>query len=78
MIHKRLSILSCNEQEYEKVNPLYASALNERGYKTTMRHTKTATNRNRARNIIWFNSIQDRGSQKGRPKHHPPVAVFPL
>lgn len=42
----------CNEQEYEKVKPLYASPLNESGYKTTMIHTKETNNRNRARNII--------------------------
>ena len=57
MINKRLSDLSCNEEEYEKAKPLYETALNESGYETTMTYAKTATanNRNRARNIIWFN-----------------------
>ena len=57
MIKKRLSDLSCNEDEYEKAKPLYETALNESGYKTTMTYTKTTNvnNRNRARNIIWFN-----------------------
>ena len=57
MINKRLPDLSCNEEEYGKANPLYETALNESGYKTTMTYTKTTTanNRNRARNIIWSN-----------------------
>ena len=36
MINKRLSDLSCNEEEYEKTKPLYETALNESGYKTTL------------------------------------------
>ena len=57
MINKRLSDLSCNEEEYEKAKPLYETALNESGYKTTLTYTKTTNvnNRNRARNIILFN-----------------------
>ena len=56
MINKRLSDLSCNEEEYEKTKPLYETSLNKSGYKTAMTYTKTTTrsNRNRARNIIWF------------------------
>ena len=59
VINKRLSDLSCNEEEYEKAKPLYETALNESGYKTTLTYTKTANvnNRNRARNIIWFNPL---------------------
>ena len=53
MINKRLSDLSCNEEEYEKAKPLYKTALNESGYKTTMTPT-TANNRIRAHNITWF------------------------
>ena len=41
MISKRLSDLSCNEEEYVKAKPLYETALNESGYKTTMTYTKT-------------------------------------
>ena len=57
MINKRLSDLSCNEEEYEKAKPVYETALHESGYKITMTYTKTTNvnNRNRARNIIWFN-----------------------
>ena len=57
MIKKRLSDLSCNEEEYEKAKPLYETTLNESGYKATLTYTKATdvNNRNRARNIIWFN-----------------------
>ena len=57
VINKRFSDLSCNEEEYEKAKPLYQTALNESGYKTTLTYTKTTNvnNRNRARNIILFN-----------------------
>ena len=57
MINKRLSDLSCNEEEYEKSKPLYETAINESGHKTTLTYTKTTNvnNRSRARNIIWFN-----------------------
>ena len=50
MINKRLSDLSCNEEEYEKAKLLYETALNKSGYKTTMTYTKTTNvnNRNRA------------------------------
>ena len=56
MINKRLSDLSCNEEEYEKAKPLNETALNESGYKKTMPYTKTTTanNRNRARNVRWL------------------------
>ena len=40
MINKRLSDLSCNEEEYEKTKPLYETALNESDYKTTLTYTK--------------------------------------
>ena len=57
MINKRLSDLSSKEEEYKKAKPLYETALNESGYKTTLTYTKTTNlnNRNRAHNIIWFN-----------------------
>ena len=57
MISKRLSDLSCNVEEYEKAKPVYETALNESGYKTTMTYTKTTNvnSTNRACNIMWFN-----------------------
>ena len=33
-INKRLSDLSCSEEEYEQAKPLHETALNESGYKT--------------------------------------------
>ena len=57
MINKRLSDLSCKEEEYEKTKLLYETALNESGYKTPLTYTNktNVNNRNRAGNIIWFN-----------------------
>ena len=57
MIHKRLSDVSCNEEEYEKAKPLYETAWNESGYETTMTYAKTATAKQQKQNcnIIWFN-----------------------
>ena len=57
MINKRLSDLSWNEEEYGKANSLYETVLNENGYKTIMTYTTTTNgnNRNRARDIVWFN-----------------------
>ena len=57
MIYKRLSDLSCIEEEYGEAKLLYETALKERGYKTTMIHTKTTitNNKNRARNVVLFN-----------------------
>ena len=56
MINKRLSDLSCNEEEYGNSKPLCETVLHESGYKTTITYTKTTTanNRNRTPNIIWF------------------------
>ena len=58
LINKRLSDLSCTEEDYEKAKLLYETALNESGSKTTLTYTKTTNvnNRNRAHNIMWFNS----------------------
>ena len=54
VINKRLSDLSCSEEEYEKAKPFYETALNKSRYKPAMTYTKTTTanNRNSARNII--------------------------
>ena len=40
MINNRSSDLSYNEEECKKAKPLYETALNESGYKTTMTYTK--------------------------------------
>ena len=57
MINKRLSDLSCNEDEFKKAKPLYENALKESGYKAEMKYetSENTNNRNRHRKIIWFN-----------------------
>ena len=57
MINKRLSNLSCNEDEFSKAKPLYENALKESGYKAEMKYETSGNinNRNRRRKIIWFN-----------------------
>ena len=57
MINKRLSDLSCNEDEFKKAKPLYENALKESGYKAEMKYETSGNinNRNRRRKIIWFN-----------------------
>ena len=57
MINKRLSELSCNKDEFDKTKLLYEKSLQESGYKTSMSYAQTEvkTNKNRSRNIIWFN-----------------------
>ena len=57
MINKRLSDLSCNEEEYEKAKPLYETGLNESGYKNTLTYTKTTNVNNRNRAAILYGSI---------------------
>ena len=57
MINKRLSELSCNKDEFDKAKLLYEKSLQESGYKTSMSYAQTEvkSNKNRSRNIIWFN-----------------------
>ena len=57
MINKRLSELSCDEDELKKAKPLYENALKESGYKAEMKYetSENTNNRNRHRKIIWFN-----------------------
>ena len=57
MINKRLSELSCNKDVFDKAKLLYEKSLQESGCKTSMSYAQTEvkTNKNRSRNIIWFN-----------------------
>ena len=57
MINKRLSNLSCNEDEFKRAKPLYENALKESGYKVEVKNeaTENTNNRNRQRKILWFN-----------------------
>ena len=57
MINKRLSELSCNQEEFNKVKPLYQGALSERNYKASLKFEKPQYNnkRNRLRKVTWSN-----------------------
>ena len=57
MINKRLSELSCNQEEFNKAKPLYKEALLESNYKASIKFEKPQynTKRNRLRKVIWFN-----------------------
>ena len=57
MKNKRLSELSCNQEEFNKAKPLYKEALLESNYKASIKFEKPQynTKRNRLRKVIWFN-----------------------
>ena len=56
MIEKRLSELSCNEQEFIKSKDPYEKALNDSGYKHKFEYlTSNPRRRTRSRTITWFN-----------------------
>ena len=57
MINKRLSELSCNQEEFNKAKPLYEEALSESNCKASIKFEKPQynTNRNGLRKVIWFN-----------------------
>ena len=61
MIDKRLSDLSCNNEEYGNKNDIYQNNNHKQqrqSMEIKMTYIKTATTniRNRARNIVWFNA----------------------
>ena len=56
MINRRVSDISCNENEFDKAKPAYEEALAKRGFHKSMKfELSPQTNTNRKRNIIWFN-----------------------
>ena len=56
MINDRLSNLSCNEREFNKVKDLYQSALDSSGHQIELKYTPNkGKKRQRKRKIIWFN-----------------------
>ena len=56
MIENRLSDLSCNKEEFNKIKPIYDNALSQSGFNEKIKFTKRSqNNRNRQRKIIWFN-----------------------
>ena len=56
MIEKRISDISCDEQEFDKVKDEYNKALENSGYTHKLKYIKTAPKaRSRTRKVIWFN-----------------------
>ena len=55
MIEKRLSSLSSDENEFQKVKEHYQNALNNSGYKHDLKFKLPQNRGRRQRNIIWFN-----------------------
>ena len=57
MSNRRISNLSCNENEFNKAKPLYESALKNSRFDYRMKFEAPVENarRNRNRKVIWFN-----------------------
>ena len=58
MISKRISDLSCNKDEFDKVKSVYESALKDSGQFSSMSYNNSNTPNariNRNRKVIWFN-----------------------
>ena len=57
MINKRISDVSCNKEEFDKVKSVYESTLKESGHFSLMSYNNNTQNarRNRNRKAIWFN-----------------------
>ena len=57
MVNTRLSLLSINEYEFDKAEPLYENALKSSGFNKCLKfgNTQTTRLRNRSRRVIWFN-----------------------
>ena len=58
IINKRISDLSCNKEEFDKVKSVYESTLKDSGHFSSMSHNNSNTQnawRNKNRKVIWFN-----------------------
>ena len=58
MVNKRISDLSCNKQEFDKVKSVYESALKDSGHFSSISYNNSNTQnaqRSRNRKVIWFN-----------------------
>ena len=57
MTNRRISNLSCNENEFSKAKPLYESALKNSMFSYNMKFEAPVENtrRNRNKKVIWFN-----------------------
>ena len=56
MINKRLSELSCNQEEFNKAKPFYEEFLSESNYKASLQFEKLQynTNKNRLYKVFFF------------------------
>ena len=58
MVNKRISALSCDEQEFDKAKTVYEAALKSSGHRENMKfeiNGQSNQNTTRRRKIIWFN-----------------------
>jgi hypothetical protein len=56
MISRRISDISCNEEEFNKAKGDYDEALAKSGYRDKIKYEEThQRKKNRKRNILWFN-----------------------
>ena len=58
MINRRISDLSCTQEEFEKAKSTYETALRNNGYDAALQYEGNShprRNRNRKRKILWFN-----------------------
>ena len=90
MINKRISDISCNENEFNRAKPYYENALANSGYQVQMKYTPPdqQVRKNRRRNIMYFNPPFSRSVktdvgrvfrnliQKHFPPHHKCRSLF--
>ena len=55
MISRRISDLSCNEEEFHKAKTPYEAALRESGHDPDFKYEKPLNKRKRNRKVLWFN-----------------------
>ena len=57
MVGSRLSVLSCNSEEFKKAKPEYQEALKNNGYQQELKYDDGSSKKRkkRSRKIIWFN-----------------------
>ena len=89
MVEKRISKLSCNEEEFRKAKPNYQEAIKRSGYDHELEYAaETKKRRKRSRKVIWFNppfnanvktkigAIFLRMLKEYFPRHHKYYSIF--
>ena len=72
MINRRISDLSCTQEEFEKAKSTYETALRNNGYDAALQcegNSHPRRNRNRKRKILWFNPPYNQQVQTNIGKH---------